>query len=292
MSQTVETGHPSTQQLSAFARGELTEAEDQQVETHLADCAACCHTLHGLSDDTLVSLLRQNDPHRHEPTQLPESEQATLPPELANHPKYDLQELLGQGGMGSVYKAQHRMMNRPVALKVINQQLVQNEAAVQRFHREVQAAARLAHPNIVTAYDADQAGDVHFLVMEYVDGIDLAELVRRRGPLPVAEACDYIRQAALGLQHAPRAGHGAPRHQAAEPDGRWSAECGMRSAGEPGRSWFRSLRTPHSPLRTSQDSRLRPGAVSPPRRPPQQAEEQMDAQAGQHPADAFDAEGP
>src|SRR5262249_33562700 len=105
-------------------------------------------------------------------------------------------------GMGAVYRAEHLRMERLVALKVINPGLLRHPATVQRFHQEVRAAARLQHANIVTAHDADQAGGLHFLVMEYVDGISLAELVRTRGPLPVAEGCAYARQAALGLQHA------------------------------------------------------------------------------------------
>ena len=104
--------------------------------------------------------------------------------------------------MGDVYKARHRKMERTVALKVINRGLVQKGEAVDRFHREVKAAAQLSHPNIVTAYDAGQAGDFHFMVMEYVDGVDLSQTVKDRGALPIAEACDYIRQAAIGLQHA------------------------------------------------------------------------------------------
>jgi hypothetical protein len=125
-----------------------------------------------------------------------------LSPELANHPRYQVLELLGSGGMGAVYKATHRLMQRTVALKVINKDLVANPATVERFHREVQAAARLHHPHIVTAHDAEQAGDVHFLVMEYVQGTDLHKRIARGGPLPIAEACAYVRQAALGLQHA------------------------------------------------------------------------------------------
>jgi serine/threonine protein kinase len=108
--------------------------------------------------------------------------------------------------MGDVYKAEHKLMDRPVALKLINRDLVKNAQAVERFRREVRTAARLRHPNIVTAHDAEQAGDVHFLVTEFVDGQDLASEVRNRGPLPIAEACDYIRQAAEGLQHAHEAG--------------------------------------------------------------------------------------
>ncbi len=125
-----------------------------------------------------------------------------IPAPLAEHPRYEILGLIGKGGMGDVYKARHRKMERTVALKVINRGLVRKAEAVDRFHREVKAAAQLSHPNIVTAYDADQAGDFHFMVMEYVDGVDLSQTVKDRGALPVAEACDYIRQAAIGLQHA------------------------------------------------------------------------------------------
>jgi uncharacterized protein (TIGR03067 family) len=93
-------------------------------------------------------------------------------------------------------------MERRVALKVINRNLIDQPAAVERFRREVKTAAKLAHPNIVTAFDAEQAGDTHFLVMEYVEGTSLARVVAEEGRLPVARACDYVRQAALGLQHA------------------------------------------------------------------------------------------
>jgi serine/threonine protein kinase len=125
-----------------------------------------------------------------------------VPAELVGHPRYRVRRLIGRGGMGDVYEAEHRVMERSVALKVINHAYTANAAAVERFRREVRAAARLAHPNIVTAHDAEHAGDTLFLVTEYVEGVSLGRLVRERGPLPVAEACDYIRQAALGLQHA------------------------------------------------------------------------------------------
>jgi Protein kinase domain len=125
-----------------------------------------------------------------------------VPPELVGHPRYRVLGLIGQGGMGSVYKAEHLRMGRVVALKVVQASLTADAGAVHRFEHEVKAAAQLAHPNIVAAYDADQAGRLHFLVMEYVEGESLADYLKRRGPLPVAEACDYSRQAALGLQHA------------------------------------------------------------------------------------------
>ena len=125
-----------------------------------------------------------------------------IPPELVDHPRYRVMNLLGVGGMGVVYQAEHLMMGRIVALKMISMKYTANAKAVERFRREVRAAAKLTHPNIVTAYDADEAGGRHFLVMECVDGVSFDRLVNRRGPLPVANACQVIRLAALGLQHA------------------------------------------------------------------------------------------
>jgi transglutaminase-like putative cysteine protease len=127
---------------------------------------------------------------------------ARVPPELSQHPRYRVLRLLGAGGMGAVYLAQHALMDRPVALKTIKAGLLADPAALARFRQEVKLAARLAHSNIVAAHDADLVGGLHFLVMEFVEGVSLAELVGRRGPLPVAQACAAVRQAALGLQHA------------------------------------------------------------------------------------------
>ena len=116
--------------------------------------------------------------------------------------QYRILDELGRGGMGRVFKAEHMTMGRVVALKMLSSTLLKTERARKLFHREVKAAARLHHPNIVTAFDANQVGDRCFLVMEFVDGPNLHDLVRDHGPLPVTQACDYIRQAALGLQYA------------------------------------------------------------------------------------------
>jgi serine/threonine-protein kinase len=115
---------------------------------------------------------------------------------------YVLLERLGEGGMGQVFKARHRKLNRVVALKVIRRDRLADPDAIRRFYREVQAAAALSHPNIVAAFDAGEVGGTYFLSMEYVDGRDLGKLVKQGGPLAVPQACDYIRQVALGLQHA------------------------------------------------------------------------------------------
>jgi hypothetical protein len=129
-----------------------------------------------------------------------------VPAELANQPRYRVIRLLGRGGMGAVYLAEHRRMGRLVALKVIHPEFLNHAGALLRFAQEVKAAAQLDHPNIVAAYDADQAGELHFLVMEHVEGRNLADYLAETGPLPVAQACDIIRQAALGLQHAHQRG--------------------------------------------------------------------------------------
>ncbi len=118
---------------------------------------------------------------------------------LGNH---KLLDRLGHGGMGTVFKAEHTVLGRIVAIKVMAKRLVKNEKLVARFHQEIQAAAVLDNAHVVRAYDADSVGTTHFLVMEYVDGEPLNSIRQRRGKLPVGEACEYIRQAALGLQHA------------------------------------------------------------------------------------------
>jgi eukaryotic-like serine/threonine-protein kinase len=116
--------------------------------------------------------------------------------------QYRVLEELGRGGMGRVYKAVHTTMGRFVALKVLAPELTKTDKARELFQREVKAAAKLNHPNIVTAFDAYLAGDRFFLVMEYVDGPNLSQLVKEQGPLPVEQACEYARQAAVGLDYA------------------------------------------------------------------------------------------
>ena len=115
---------------------------------------------------------------------------------------YLLLDLIGEGGMGRVFKAHHSRLGRDVALKVIRKEKLTRPQAIQRFHQEIRAVAQLSHPNVVLALDADEVDGTHFYAMEYVEGSDLTKIVRERGPLPIPQACDYIRQAAIGLQHA------------------------------------------------------------------------------------------
>jgi len=116
--------------------------------------------------------------------------------------KYKVLERLGQGGMGSVYLCEHKVMRRRTAVKVLPTARAEDPASLERFYREAKAIAALDHPNIVRAYDIDQEGKLHFLVMEYVDGSSLQEIVKQHGRMDVTRAAHYIRQAAIGLQHA------------------------------------------------------------------------------------------
>ena len=116
--------------------------------------------------------------------------------------KYKLIDLLGLGGVGQVFVAQHKTMNRSVALQIITKPLGRDPAALEQFITEVRAVAALDHPNIVHAYDIDSEGDRYYLVMELVDGRDLQRIVDAEGPLDFERAADYIRQAADGLAHA------------------------------------------------------------------------------------------
>ena len=120
---------------------------------------------------------------------------------------YRLVEPLGEGGMGLVYKGWHPRLDRYVALKLIRPQvLASRPEIITRFHREARAIAQLHHPNIVLLYDADEVDGTHFIAMEFVDGVTLEKMVRQSGPLAVKQACDYMRQSALGLQHASECG--------------------------------------------------------------------------------------
>src|SRR5690349_6616166 len=116
--------------------------------------------------------------------------------------KYKVLERIGTGGMGQVFLCEHKLMRRRVAVKVLPAAKAADPSSLERFYREARAVAALDHPNIVRAYDIDQDEGLHFLVMEYVDGTNLQDLVKKFGPLDVLRACHYVYGAAVGLQHA------------------------------------------------------------------------------------------
>jgi serine/threonine protein kinase len=120
--------------------------------------------------------------------------------------EYLLLDQLGSGATGPVFKAKHRTMGRVVALKVLSPEALRSRERVERFRRKVKILAQLQHPNLVAAYDAGERDGTHYLVMQYVDGWDLAALVKEHGPLPVGHAVNYVVQAAAGLGYAHRQG--------------------------------------------------------------------------------------
>ena len=206
---------PSTEQLSAFSLGKLTDAEVEAIGRHLANCPSCTAAVQNVPADSFVGQLKAARPLAGAtmlppgltpslgPSRGPASTPGlTVPPELRGHAKYRVVRALGEGGMGTVYLVEHLLMKKRVALKVVSQTLVGSPEALDRFHREIQAAAQLEHPNIVRALDAESAGGLHLLVMEYVDGWSLEKRVKEKGPMAVAQACRVAHQAAQGLQHA------------------------------------------------------------------------------------------
>jgi len=212
--------------LVAYQTGELTETSADAVTLHVASCPACQAELKTIrdSEDTLVNQLRasrsQQEPFLDEPgcaaavaqvqaavssliaSEADSTVTISLPPDLRPVGEYQLLGKLGEGGMGAVYKARQTNLGRLVALKVLPKERCQDQAAIARFYREMQAVGRLRHPNIVEALDAREIDGVPVLAMEYVEGIDLSKLVAQVGPLAVPDACELMRQTALGLQHA------------------------------------------------------------------------------------------
>ncbi len=187
---------PSHDQLTHLSTGDLDENDRTAIESHLAGCESCRQTLASLDPHSPTQGWQPEDDAEDD-----DARKSPIPPELREHPRYRVLEVLGRGGMGTVYKAEHRLLDRPVVLKVIRPELVDRSEVVQRFQREARLAARLTHPNIVTVYEAEELGTTQLLVMEFIDGVDLGGLISQRGLLPVAESCELIRQAALGLQH-------------------------------------------------------------------------------------------
>lgn len=198
--------HPTAAALVAYGQGKLSAVEMLEIESHLATCASCGEALAATPDDTLLIRAREAATSgfraREQTVATKRAAPQEIPQPLRDHPRYRVLGLIGAGGMGAVYKAEHRLMERLVALKVINPALVSSPAALERFEREVKTAAKLSHKNIVVALDAEQAGDLHYLVMEFVEGLSLDRFVATNGPLMPQVAAGLMIQAAQGLQHA------------------------------------------------------------------------------------------
>jgi len=214
---------PSRELLQGFALGDLPDPQIEAVTDHLESCTECEQTVALFEDqsDTFIGRLRApvvksrfaDEPEFHravaaanavarEPSFEAEEAAEPMDESLGRLGEYQLLAKLGHGGMGTVYKAMHTRLRRVVALKILATHRRHNPAEVERFAREIEAVGTLSHANIVTAHDAGEEEDVHYLVMELVDGVDLHTLVAELGSLPIADACEIIRQAACGLQHA------------------------------------------------------------------------------------------
>ena len=210
--------HPADPILQAYGLGKLDDVSSVSVSKHLEGCDSCQRRVAELSSDDFLGRLQKarvmpdKAPFGWSPSAASSSEGAlrpvvplpadTLPPELVDYPDWEIIRELGRGGMGVVYLARNKLMGRQEVLKVVSRHLIERPGVADRFLREIRSAAKLQHVNIVTAYSAIRLGPSLVLAMEYVEGFDLAKIVKSEGPLPIAEASHFIHQAALGLQHA------------------------------------------------------------------------------------------
>lgn len=216
--------------LGDYLSGRIDAVAAEAVESHALECQQCRAGLNAgeSSADPLVQSLREElgeGEFDHEPELLHALESignfrnaepvfkqqaAILNPFVAQDQQlqeaqlgpYRLVKLLGKGGMGLVYQAEHVRLEMVVALKILGDELTSNAQAIARFDREMKAVGRLSHPNIVRATDAGEDQGRHYLAMEFVDGQDLGQILRTRGRLRINDACEVIRQVANGIQHA------------------------------------------------------------------------------------------
>lgn len=210
---------PPRETLKNWLHGKLGDNDSSVLERHMIECQRCEQTATDLEHepDTMVDLLQsQPIPDSPEPGSdqnrfsgaMDLIERTGLSPwqsALANTDSvgsYELLQPLGRGGMGAVYLARHRELDKRVAIKVIPALSAQNEEILARFRREIRAAGKLDHPAIVRSTDAGEENGVHFLVMEAIDGLDVSHTARLVGRLEVADACEIIRQTAMGLSYA------------------------------------------------------------------------------------------
>ncbi|MBC8352513.1 MAG: protein kinase [Planctomycetes bacterium] len=211
---------PSEDRLRAFTLGQLPNEQSDELFEHLRTCEGCRAGLDTIEDseDSLIASLRKPDELAEfsaEPDcqvamakalgALALASETGASSEVDELPKsigeYEIIRMLGQGGMGNVFLARHTKLGREVALKVLAGDRLANRRTRERFEAEMRAVGRLSHPNIVTAHDAREVDGTAVLVTEFIDGFDLSQLVRRTGPLSIADACEIVRQTAVALEY-------------------------------------------------------------------------------------------
>ncbi|WP_372898900.1 protein kinase [Stieleria sp.] len=210
---------PTAERLRAYSLGRLPEADNDELFEHLRSCTTCQAELETVDDaeDSLISELRARDPLASladEPDcklamvkalgalaaadELSATGLQDIPQTIG---EYEIVRLLGRGGMGKVFLARHNKLGRHVAVKLLSGHRLADQRTRDRFDSEMRAIGQLSHPNILTAHDAREVDGTAVLVTEYIDGLDLGELVAKHGPVSVADACEVIRKVAAALQY-------------------------------------------------------------------------------------------
>ncbi len=211
---------PSIERLKDLTLGRLAEEDSDSMLDHLRDCEVCQSELETIGDgeDSLIQAIRSPDDASewiHEPQcdmaviaalgAIGIGQQSPTVSEMPDFPvsigEYEIVRPLGRGGMGNVYLARHTKLGRLVALKVLAGHRLADAKMKERFEAEMRAVGQLSHPGIVSAHDAREIDGTAVLITEFIDGMDLAQLVSRTGPIEIADACDLIRQVAVALQY-------------------------------------------------------------------------------------------
>lgn len=220
------TSCPRVEELSGFCNGTLDNLRASKIADHIDQCNECCETLSGMNHltpqpfslrdhQTEKLLFIDESAYRRIESVISDwilnerqkknlrGKEFQLGAEIG---AYRIEGLLGQGGMGFVYRALHTHLNKPVALKVLPAEQASNPDLIRRFEREMHSVGSIVHPNIVSGFDAGVHEGIYFLAMELIDGLTLSDILRRHGPIPVALACEIIRQTAIGLDYVHKQG--------------------------------------------------------------------------------------
>lgn len=212
---------PTADRLRDFLEGTVSDADADQIADHVEDCTSCDRIVSALENEQASVLREIRDGVRIEsllgepefqllrntvpfdPVETTDASEAQQRGETGKRLRdYRLVKKIGEGGMGTVYQAVHVHLAKHVALKILPADKLRSSQSVRRFRQEMRAVGKVNHVNVVSASDAGTIDGQHFLVMELVQGADLARIIHDRGPLSVADACETVRQAAIGLQHA------------------------------------------------------------------------------------------